>query len=87
VSATKIEWHDYIETLRLTVPDDLHPAGMATIHSWFCEMHDAAEHGDAATVAKLARMVSYKVAQEIEWQRQDAQAARYGAPSERRAGR
>jgi hypothetical protein len=34
MSATAISFHDYTESLQSTVPDDLHPAGMATIRAW-----------------------------------------------------
>jgi citrate lyase beta subunit len=71
MTAISIGLHDYIASLRATMPVDLHPAGMATIFSWFGEMQSAADRGDAATVAKVARMVSAKVALELEWQRQD----------------
>jgi hypothetical protein len=71
MTAISIGLHDYIASLRATVPVDLHPAGIATIFSWFGEMQSAAGRGDAATVAKFARMVSAKVALESEWQRQD----------------
>jgi hypothetical protein len=58
----------YIEDLRSTVPY-VHPAARATIHSWLQDMHDAADQDDAATVARLARLVTKKIEQEIEWQR------------------
>jgi hypothetical protein len=35
MTAISIGLHDYIASLRATMPVDLHPAGMATIFSWF----------------------------------------------------
>jgi hypothetical protein len=84
MTAISIGLHDYIASLRATMPVDLHPAGMATIFSWFGEMQSAADRGDAATVAKVARMVGAKVALELEWQRQDGT---HSAFSEHRVGR
>jgi hypothetical protein len=66
MTAISIGLHDYIASLRATMPVDLHPAGMATIFSWFGEMQSAADRGDAATVAKVARMVGAKVALELD---------------------
>jgi hypothetical protein len=71
MTATKIELHDYIEQLRITVPY-VHPAGLATIKEWLQEMSAAADHGDSVTVARLARCVADKIEQELEWQREDA---------------
>ena len=45
------------------------PPCPATIHAWLQDMHIAADQDDAATVARLARYVTDKIAQEIEWQR------------------
>jgi hypothetical protein len=75
MTATKIELHDYIEQLRATMPY-VHPAGKATLDAWFAEMNDAAEHGDAITVARLARCVTDKVEQELAWQREDTVVAK-----------
>jgi hypothetical protein len=58
--------HTYIEDLRATVPY-VHPAARATIHHWLQDMHAAADQDDTATVARLARCVSDKIEQEIEW--------------------
>jgi hypothetical protein len=68
MTATKIELHDFVEQLRSTVPY-VHPAGRATIDAWLSDMHDAADHGDAVTVARLARCISNKIEQELAWQR------------------
>jgi hypothetical protein len=66
----RVNLHAYIEDLRATVPY-VHPAARATIHSRLQDMHAAADHDDAGTVARLARLVAKKIEQEIEWQRQD----------------
>jgi hypothetical protein len=68
MTASTTDLHAYIEDLRATVPY-VHPAGRATIDAWLGEMHDAADQGDAATVARLARYVTNKIDQEIEWHR------------------
>jgi hypothetical protein len=69
MTATTTDLHAYIEDLRATVPY-VHPAGRATIDAWLGEMHDAADQDDAATVARLACLVTKKTEQEIEWQRE-----------------
>ena len=71
MSATRIEWHEYVAALRSIVPDGLHPAGAVTIWSWIRDMIDAAEHGDAEAFARLALMVGKKVDQELKWYAQD----------------
>jgi hypothetical protein len=45
----------------------IHPAGVVTITRWLDEMYTAAEEGSAGVVARLARFVTEKVAQEREW--------------------
>jgi hypothetical protein len=50
----------------LDVPD-IHPAGAATVWTWLCAMRAAAEEGHADDVARLARCVNEKVAQERQW--------------------
>jgi hypothetical protein len=71
MSATSISLRDFVETLRATVPY-VHPAGRATIDDWLTEALDAADHGDAATVARLASFIAEKVEQELQWQADDA---------------
>jgi hypothetical protein len=67
MTATVTDPHDYIEDLRAILPY-VHPAARATINSWLHDMHAAADQDDAATVAQLARYVTDKIEQEIEWQ-------------------
>jgi hypothetical protein len=55
-----------METFRGTVPDDLHPAGLATIWVWIRDMIEAAEHDDAAMFARFAILIAEKVDQELE---------------------
>lgn len=71
MTAITISLHDYVDTLRSTMPY-MHPAGRATIDAWLAEMNDAADHADAATFAKLAQRVTDKVDQELVWQQEDA---------------
>jgi hypothetical protein len=68
MTATWTDLHAFIEDLRASVPY-MHPAGRASIDAWLSEMHDAADQDDAATFARLARLVTDKIKQEIEWQR------------------
>jgi hypothetical protein len=49
----------------------VHPAGRATIDAWLGDMNAAADHGDAVTVARLAKLVTDKIEQELAWQRED----------------
>jgi hypothetical protein len=67
MTATITDLHAYIEDLRATVPY-VHPAAQAVIHEWLGEMHDAANQDDPVTFARLARLVTKKIEQEIEWQ-------------------
>jgi hypothetical protein len=60
--------HDFVERLHATVPPDIHPAGLATIRGWFCEMRVAVDAADAREVARLTRLVEDKVALELQWQ-------------------
>lgn len=71
MTTTKIKLRDLVETMRLTLPENLHPAGATTIHHWFVEMIDAANHGDAETVHKFGRLVSEKVDKELQWEREN----------------
>jgi hypothetical protein len=71
MSATLADLHAFIEDLRATVPY-VHPAAQATIHEWLQDMHTAADQDDPASVARLARLVTDKINQEIKWQREDA---------------
>lgn len=59
------------KTNSLDLPD-IHPAGATTIWGWLCEMHAAAEAGQSHEVARLARMVTDKVALERQWQEEYA---------------
>jgi hypothetical protein len=65
MTATITNLHAYIEDLGATMPY-VHPAARATIHSWLQDMHAAADQDDAATVARLARLVTKKIEQEID---------------------
>ena len=58
----------------LDVPD-IHPAGAATVWTWLCAMRAAAEEGHANDVARLARCVTEKVAQERAWHAECLQSA------------
>ena len=71
MTATAIGLHDYVEQLRLAVPD-VHPAGRVTIDEWLRGMIDAADQGDATTFAKLCRLIEGKVKLELKWQREDS---------------
>ena len=55
------------KTNSLDLPD-MHPAGANTIWDWLLEMRAAAEAGRPHEVARLARMVTTKVAWERQWQ-------------------
>jgi hypothetical protein len=70
MTATVITLHDYVAQVRSVIPY-VHPAGRATIDEWLSEMRSAADIGDAATVARFARMVADKVELEQQWQRDD----------------
>jgi hypothetical protein len=74
MSATVIDLRDYVQTLRDILPH-VHPAGMATIHTWLSEALDAADHDDAATVARLVCRIGRKVEMELRFQCEDAQRA------------
>ena len=49
------------------LPEDLHPAGAATLAGWKTELLQAADHGDAQEVARLARAIDGKLALERAW--------------------
>jgi hypothetical protein len=70
MTANRIEFDDYVEQLRRAVPY-LHPVRRVTINIWIDDMIDAADHGDARTVAKLAQRVQEKIEQEQKWQREN----------------
>ena len=61
----------FVEQMRSTIPDDLHPAGHATINGWLREMRWAAEEGDTATVARRAKHIEAKIEQELQWERKN----------------
>jgi hypothetical protein len=63
------------KTNSLDVPD-CHPAGAATITHWLDAMRYAAEQGQPARVAELARMVTDKVALERRWHAESMASAR-----------
>jgi hypothetical protein len=49
MTATRTDLHDYVASLRLSIPD-IHPAGRATIDAWFDDMTDAADHDDTTSL-------------------------------------
>jgi hypothetical protein len=67
MSASKIGLHNFVASVRAAVPEDLHPAGLATIHVWLGHMTHAADRDDPLTVARLSKLVTEKVKQEIMW--------------------
>lgn len=68
--ASAIDLTDFAAAVRCIVPTDIHPAARATLHTWLSDMLMAANRGDAAAVAKLAKRISDKVEQELEWERE-----------------
>ena len=72
MSASAIDLHDYVHALRASIPY-VHPAGRATIDDWLREMHEAADHGDTATFAKLALLIAEKVNRELQWYAEDTE--------------
>jgi hypothetical protein len=72
MSASSVSLRDYVETLLDTLPH-IHPAGRASIDYWIDEALDAADHGDAAGVARLALRIGRKVEMELRFQCEDAQ--------------
>jgi hypothetical protein len=54
----------FVDQMRSTIPDDLHPSGHATIHGWLQEMRWAADEGDTATVARRAKHIEAKIERE-----------------------
>lgn len=77
MSGSSISLRDFVEQLRISVPC-VHPAGRATIDHWLMDMVDAADHGDAATVARLAVLIAGKIELELQWQREDESRPRAG---------
>jgi hypothetical protein len=72
----------FVEQMRSTIPDDLHPAVHATIHGWRQEIRWAADEGDSATVARRAKHIEAKIEQELQWERENS--ARSPTPSKRK---
>jgi hypothetical protein len=70
MSATATDLHGYVHTLRESVPY-IHPAAQVAVAEWLREMHEAADHGDTTTFARLAVLISDKIEQELRWQAED----------------
>jgi hypothetical protein len=71
MTATPIELRYFVEQMRSTMPDGLHPAGQATIHDLFQDMRRAADRGDAATVTTLAKRIEAVIERELQWEREN----------------
>ena len=54
-----------------SVPNDIHPSGRAVIHEWLGDMRDAIERNDPHEYKRLAGMVTRKIAQERQWEREN----------------
>jgi hypothetical protein len=54
---------------------DVHPSGRGIVWEWVCEMRYAAEEGSAEDVARLARYVNEKIADEKAWHQHCLQSA------------
>ena len=65
MTATKVDLHAYVETLRSVVPDSIGPEAKATIEGWLAEMSRAADIGDAETAARLAWKIADKISLEL----------------------
>jgi hypothetical protein len=62
----------FVEQLRSTIPDGLHPACQTTIHERMQEMRRAAENGDTATITMLAKRIEAVIEQELQWERENS---------------
>jgi hypothetical protein len=74
MSAIRIDWHDYLDTVCRQAPP-LHLAAASTIYEWLLEAGAAAERGDAGNVVRLLGLVRGKVVQELRWQAESCAAA------------
>jgi hypothetical protein len=66
--------YQFIERLRLHVPP-IHPSGEEAVHRYFAEMREAMD--DPAEVSRLAAMVRDRVVQELRWEAENMESARY----------
>jgi hypothetical protein len=71
MSASAIDFHDYVHGLRALVPYEVRSMTEARLEGWFNEMHDAADRNDSATFAKLATWVAETIEQEAVWWEED----------------
>jgi hypothetical protein len=57
---------DFIETLRIRVPPEIHPSAQYAIGWWHIEMRDAMD--DPAEVMRLAAKVRHRIVDELRWE-------------------
>jgi len=64
----------YLAELRVSIPDDVHPAGTATIDHWIRQALEALDEGDHAEVGRLVEIVWRKVELDRRWHQEDLRA-------------
>jgi hypothetical protein len=66
LTATATDVHTFLDDIAGAMPAT-HPIGDAIIRWWLQDAHVAATRGDMAEVARLARCITDKIAQEKKW--------------------
>lgn len=68
MSATATNLHAFIEDVRRTAPDYLHPLSIMSIHRWPNDAHAYVNIGEEERAVRLIRYASEKIKSEVAWE-------------------
>ncbi len=68
MSAQLTTMYEFVEALRQSVPDEIHPWAQSRTHELLSEMTNAAHDGDTHEVARLSNLIRYRIADELRWE-------------------
>jgi hypothetical protein len=66
----------YVEHLRQSVPDIVHPSGASWIHHYLGDMLLAADAGDLTTFYTLSHRIKGIIDREVRWHRENLESCR-----------
>jgi hypothetical protein len=65
-----IDWHGFIEEMRCTIPDIIHPSAQGGCSDRCREMHEAVDAGNIAAFKPLLARFNAIIADELRWEAQ-----------------
>jgi hypothetical protein len=78
--------HTYVEHLRQSVPECVHPSGAIRIHHWLGDMCQMACIGDLTTFYTLAHKIKATIDRELRWHQESLASASRRPPAKTRWG-